>query len=63
MTKTYAIPDKTRIGVSYRTTVPGGVGKLLKSERGDKIVGYKKETGLLWTGLRKRFHGHGSSWG
>ncbi len=43
LTRTYAIPDKTRIGVSYRTTVPGGVRRLLKSERGDKIVGYKKD--------------------
>ncbi len=38
MTKTYAILDKTRVGVSYRTTVPEGVRKLLALERGDEVV-------------------------
>lgn len=38
MTKTYAILDKTKVGVSYRTTVPEGARKLLRLERGDEIV-------------------------
>lgn len=38
MTKTYAILGKTRVGVSYRTTVPEGVRKLLGLEMGDEIV-------------------------
>jgi len=38
LTKTYAILGKTRVGTSYRTTVPESVRKLLGLEKGGEIV-------------------------
>jgi bifunctional DNA-binding transcriptional regulator/antitoxin component of YhaV-PrlF toxin-antitoxin module len=45
--------EKTRVGVSYRTTVPEGVRKLLRLEKGDEIIWIQEGERIIVDRARK----------